>query len=165
MVDLDGDGAPEVVTVVSLPGEGAALWILGVTGGNVGILAQNAPIGQHHRWLAVAAIADLDGDGRIEIAYVDRPHLARILRVVEVGTGAGQWSLTEEASAPGHTNHHFGSPVIEGGLRLCDGAEVVTASADWTRILATRLEGGALLSRDIGRYAGQDSMAVALTCD
>lgn len=171
LVDLDGDGAPEVVTVKSTFTDGAAIRIWGTipapqgTGQEVmAVLAETAPIGQRHRWLAIAAVADLDGDGRIEIAYVDRPHLARILRVVEVRTGPGQWSLVEEASAEGHTNHHFGSPVIEGGLLSCDRPEVVTASADWTRILATRLEGGALVSRDLGPYEGAGSMAAALDC-
>jgi hypothetical protein len=44
-------------------------------------LASTPWIGQRFRWLAPVAAADLDGDGAMELAYVDRPHLARTLRV------------------------------------------------------------------------------------
>ena len=62
-----------------------------------GLRAATPFIGQPHRWLAPAAIGDLDGDGRVEIAYVDRPHLRRELvfvrlegdRVVEIARQAG----------------------------------------------------------------------------
>ena len=164
LVDLDGDGASEVVTVVSLTGQGAAIWVWAMTADGPQVVARTAPIGQHHRWLAIAGIGDLDGDGRFEIAYVDRPHLARILRVVAVNVEAGQWSLVAVAEAPGHTNHHFGSPVIEGGLRDCGVPEIVTADAGWSRILATRLEQGQLVGRDLGPYSGEGSMAAALAC-
>ena len=170
LVDLNGDGAPEVVTVISTFTEGAAIRIWGTipapdgTGQEVmAVLAETAPIGQRHRWLAIAGIADLDGDGRTDIAYVDRPHLARVLRIVSVEPGPHGWTLTEVAQAEGHTNHHFGSPLIEGGLRPCDRA-IVTASADWTRVLVSRLRDGAIVTEDAGPYTGPGSMTAATAC-
>ena len=117
-----------------------------------GMAAETAPIGTRNRWLAIAGIADLDGDGRIEIAYVDRPHLARVLRVLEVGPG---FALREEASAGGHTNHRFGDGFIEGGVSDCGaGPEVLTADPGWSQVQGTRLVDGALVTRDLGPYSG-----------
>jgi hypothetical protein len=48
---------------------------------DVRLLAATPHIGSANRWLAPIGAADLDGDGRVEIAYVDRPHLARTLRI------------------------------------------------------------------------------------
>jgi hypothetical protein len=41
---------------------------------------------------------------------------------------------------------------------------MITANADWTRIMATTLEGGRLRSRDLGPYADPESLDAALTC-
>jgi hypothetical protein len=71
-------------------------------------------IGQRNRWLAPIGAADLDGDGRVEIAYVDRPHLARTLRVWRSRPGG---TLTEIATATGLTNHRIGEAFITGGIR------------------------------------------------
>jgi hypothetical protein len=164
LADLDRDGAPEVVTVVSRAGVGAAIWVWGMTDDGPRVVARTAPIGQHHRWLAIAAVADLDSDGWTEIAYVDRPHLARILRVVTVRSEAGVWAMTEVASAPGHTNHRFGERLIQGGMVLCDVPELITATADWTRWQGTTFTGGQLVTRDLGPYTGADSVHAVLTC-
>ena len=93
LADLDGDGTREVVLVEADLARGAALAIYDAQG----LRAATPFIGQPHRWLAPAAIGDLDGDGRVEIAYVDRPHLRRELvfvrlegdRVVEIARQAG----------------------------------------------------------------------------
>ena len=36
-------------------------------------------IGTPRRWLAPVGVADLDGDGRAEIAYVETPHRDKVL--------------------------------------------------------------------------------------
>ena len=80
--DVTGDGDPEIVDVQSHRDFGARLVILGVPDGASG--ADAAPvqigetpfIGQTNRWLAPVGAADLDGDGKIEVGYIDRPHLA-----------------------------------------------------------------------------------------
>lgn len=162
LVDLDRDGRPELVVVESDQSRGArlAVWGLGPEG-----LARRAAtpfIGTRFRWLAVAGAADLDGDGTVEIAYVDRPHLAKVLRVWRFDGG----TLAQVAAAEGHTNHRIGDSDIAGGIRDCGGApEIVTASADWSQVLGTRLVEGALVTRVIGPHAGRRSFAGALRCD
>ena len=156
LVDLDGDDTPEIVIVASFFDAGAAIQIIDEQRDGFAIVAQTDPIGRRHRWLAIAGIADLDGDGFMEIAYVDRPHLAKVLRVIEVGP---DFTLRDEAAASGFTNHHLGSAVSEGGIiDGGQGPEILTADADWRRVLATRLDGHALVSRDLGRYSGPASL-------
>lgn len=81
VVDVDGDGAPEVVVVESHEAQGARLAVWGLVDGSLAAKAATPFIGTRFRWLAPAAVADLDGDGLVELAYVDRPHLAKVLRV------------------------------------------------------------------------------------
>ena len=51
-------------------------------------------------------------------------------------------------------------------MRVCgDTVEVITASANWSRMIATRLENGALVKRDVGPHTGQASLATALSCE
>ena len=157
LVDLDGDGAPEVVVVESHASRGARLAVYG-PGGRI---AATDWIGRRFRWLAPMGAADLDGDGRSEIAYVDRPHLARILRVVRFEDG----NLTPVAALAGVTNHRIGEADIAGGIRDCGGGpEMILADAGWTRLLAVRLEGGSLSARDIGVHDDRGSFAAALAC-
>ena len=157
LIDLDFDDSPEVVVVESDNSLGARLAVYDAAG-----LVTSTPfIGNSFRWLAPAGAADLDGDGAIELAYVDRPHLAKILRVWRYDAR----SLTEVAELPGLSNHRIGEPYISGGIRDCGaGAEIITADANWRQIMATRLEGGRLSTRPIGPFEGRNSFAQALDC-
>lgn len=157
LADIDGDGRPEIVVVRSSTADGARLEIYDR---HARLVAATPAIGRRNRWLAPAGIGDLDGDGRVEIAYVDRPHLARILRIWRFDNGG----LTEIASLPGLSNHRIGEPFISGGLRDCGaGPELVLASADWARIVAISYDNG--WSRtDLGPFTGPDSLLAALRC-
>ena len=158
LVDVTGDGAPEVLVVETDVNRGAALAIYGPEGK----ITETPHIGQSNRWLAPIGAADLDGDGAIEIAYVDRPHLARVLRVWRFADGR----LSEIAQMTGLTNHRIGKRHISGGLRDCGaGPEMVLADADWERVVGVRLTGGQLTRRDIGPFAGAESFAKALACE
>lgn len=157
LIDVDGDGSPEVIVVESHQSLGARLAIY--NGG--GLITATPYIGQRFRWLAPVAVADLDGDGQIELAYIDRPHLAKILRVWRYSDG----SLTQIATADGLTNHRIGERDIAGGLRNCGaGAEMIVARADWKRLIALTFDGTTLTARDIGAHMDRSSFAKALQC-
>lgn len=165
--DFDGDGTPEVVAVFSGDTTGAMIRIFGLQDGTLTALGNNAPIGTRHRWLAVAGIADFNGDGLDEIAYVDRPHLARRLRLVTVDASQSSLTFKEIASVGGLTNHKYGSPDIEGGVRICkdEAPVVVTASANWSRVMEARLIEGEFQIAPIGKYTGPSSLTAALNCN
>ena len=160
LADVTGDGAPEVVVVESHERQGARLSVWGLEAGQPRLLASTPFIGTRFRWLAPVGVADLDGDGAVEIAYVDRPHLAKTLRVWR-WTGEG---LTEVTSLPGVTNHRIGEADIAGGIRDCGtGPEMIVADASWRDLLAVRLD-GELAQRRIGPHEGRESFAAALSC-
>jgi hypothetical protein len=153
LADVDGDGAPEVIVVETDMGRGARLSVYG----EAGLIAATDYIGRTHRWLAPVGAADLDGDGTVEIAYVETPHLGRILRVVRLEGDR----LVPVAEA----NHRYGEPEIEGGIRRCGGRlVVVTADAAWEHVVATELVDGRLMSRRLGPYRGPDSLKTPAGC-
>lgn len=161
LVDVTGDGAPEVIVVESHEDRGGRLAIYGLEDGAIVRLAETPWIGQRFRWLAPVGAADLDGDGSIEIAYIDRPHLAKTLRVWRYTDGR----LTQIANREGLTNHRIGETDIAGGIRTCgQGPEMVVADAGWSQVLAVRLRGGALEKTPIGPHRGRASFAAALRC-
>lgn len=161
LVDVDGDGAPEVVTVESHERRGARLAVWGLRDGGLAPIAATPHIGTRFRWLAPVAIADLDGDGRVELAYVDRPHLAKLLRVWRY---TSQGTLSELASLDGLTNHRIGWDHIAGGLRNCgQGPEMVLADADWNEVVAVTFDGRTLRRRSLGAYSAE-AMGRALDC-
>jgi len=149
VADLDGDGRSEVIVVETDMARGATLAIYDATGKR----ASTKPVGQTHRWLAPAGIGDFDGDGRVEIAYVDRPHLAKELVFLRYADG----TLTEIARAPGFANHRIGQEVISGGTLRCDGQDrLIVASGDWSRRLTVRLDGRRITAKDAGPLTGTD---------
>ncbi|WP_371155290.1 FG-GAP repeat domain-containing protein [Jannaschia sp. 2305UL9-9] len=160
LVDLTGDGLPEVIAIRTSVTEGGQLAIYGVDADGLTLLATTPYIGRSRRWLAPAAVADLDDDGRVEVAYVDRPHLAKVLRIWRFDTDA----LTEVAAISGVTNHRIGEDFISGGLRVCDGApEIIVASADWQRMMALTFDGVTIDAVDIGPWSPARAEA-ALAC-
>lgn len=153
----DEFGLTYVMVVESDLALGARLAIYTATG-----LAHATPfLGQSHRWLAPVGATDLDGDGFPEIAYVEKPHLTRELKV---------WRFSEAglafvSSLGGLTNHRIGEGFISGGIRDCgQGPEMVTADAGWQNVMATRLVAGRLEARRIGVFAGRDSFVKAMDC-
>lgn len=168
LVDLDGDGSAEVITVVSYFDRGAAIRIWdeipapdapGET--TVAVIAEGEPIGTRFRWLAIIGAADLDGDGTMEIAYIDRPHLANTLRIVTIQGD----QLAEEIAGAGFTNHRIGERDIAGGVRDCGaGPEMIVASADWAQLVAVTYDGTALDARQIGTDTSRPAFAKAMAC-
>lgn len=156
LIDVTGDTFPEAIVVESDAQHGARLAIYG----SQGRMAATPHIGTRFRWLAPVGAADLDGDGHIEIAYIDRPHLAKTLRIWRFAEGR----LTEIAALPGLTNHRIGEDFISGGLRTCDDQpELIIASTDWRRIVAVHHDGD-WHTRDLGPLTDQQALARALSC-
>lgn len=161
LADLDGDGALEIITVETHLQKGAQLAIYGLVDGTLKKITATPHIGRSHRWLAPIGAADLDGDGKVEIAYIDRPHLARVLKVWQYK--AGKLSLKAERS--GLTNHKIGQDFISGGIRDCGaGPQMITANADWSQLVASTFDGTKIHSQIIARHNGPKSFKRAMGC-
>lgn len=161
VVDADGDGRTDIVVVESSQTEGGQLAIYSLRNGALAKTAATPHIGTRFRWLAPVAITDLDGNGTVDLAYVDRPHLAKILRVWSWAPGG----LTEIASLEGVTNHRIGEEFISGGLRDCgDGPEMVLAEANWSGTVSVTLSEGALTRRTLPHPATEAGFNQALDC-
>ncbi|MEP5089836.1 MAG: VCBS repeat-containing protein [Paracoccaceae bacterium] len=153
-----GDETPEIVVIETQRDLGAQLAIYDRSGRK---LAATPHIGRSNRWLAPIGAADLDGDGRTEIAYIDRPHLAKLLRIWHFEAGG----LTLVAERRGFTNHRIGDDFITGGLRKCGARpELIVVSADWADVVSITFVGGILSEEIIGRFEGQFSIDAALNC-
>lgn len=165
LADLDGDGSPEILTVSSSLNDGARIAVIGAGDGALALRALSAPAGQPHRWFAILGAADLDGDGATEIAFVDRPHLDRVLRILRVRPAPDGWRLDPVAALPGFTAHRLGAAGIVGGIRDCgQGPEIVLPAGDWRATAILRLDAGRIVA--VRHLAGADpgAVAAALAC-
>lgn len=141
LVDVDLDDELEIIVIESSLTQGARLAIYDESG----LVSATPYIGRSNRWLAPLGAADLDGDGAIEIAYIDRPHLAKILRIWRFEGG----KLRHVVDRSGLTNHKIGQDFISGGIITCSGTpQIVTANANWSRIMISRLQSGKVTSSD-----------------
>ncbi|MGG7567129.1 VCBS repeat-containing protein [Rhodovulum sp. DZ06] len=142
------DGRLALVAVESAPGVGArlALWVLERAANGTPRLARLAaapPIGRGFRWLAPAGWGDLDGDGAVEIAWVETPHLRGILRVFRLQGDA----LVPVAARAGFSNHRIGEDRIAGAVAPCgDGAALILPDLSHERVMRVRLRNDSLIS-------------------
>jgi hypothetical protein len=161
IADVTGDGLNDVVVIETRLDAGASLAVYGMDGEIFRKLAATPHIGRPHRWLAPAGIADFDGDGVLDVAYVETPHNGGILRI---------WSFRgnrprEIASAPGYSNHRIGQNFVTGGMRDCgNGPELVLPNADWSRTLLVRQSGGVIASAVLSGDAEPGTTAKAMEC-
>lgn len=143
----------EILTIVSSQEIGSRIVLIRLNGEHLEISAQSLAIGSPMRWLNLVGVADLDGDGRAEIAAVTTPHMGGFLRVYRRQGG----ELVEIASLMGFSNHVYGSPEqglstpvqIVGQMQLL----VPDASRHQLRIIA--LQGGQLIETGRCGLAGQ----------
>lgn len=105
LVDVDGDGRDEILVVRSHQEAGASLLLLGIRGNRLVRLAESQAIGTPNRWINPIGAADFDGDGKIEIAAVETPHIGGHLLLFEI---EGR-RLREVARYAGYSNHILGS--------------------------------------------------------
>jgi hypothetical protein len=109
VIDLDGDRNDELVVIRSYLDEGSALSVFRLAQTAIELRAETPPIGLSYRWLNPAGAADFDGDGKVEIAYVETPHIGGTLRVYQLGADG----LHQEYEAPGFSNHKMGSRQLD----------------------------------------------------
>ena len=93
----------EILAIVSNRDSGSRLMMLRLRAGRLEISAQSPPIGTPMRWLNPVGVADLDGDGRAEIAAVITPHIGGTLKVYRRQGGA----LVEISALDGFSNHVY----------------------------------------------------------
>lgn len=145
LVDLDGDGTAEIVTIRTDVAKGAALAIYDLQGDELVELAATSPIGLTHRWLNIAGIADFNGDGTPDIALVKTPHIGGTLEFWTLSRG----KLTRIAAAAGFSNHVNGT--TEQGLSAVadingDGvADLVLPNADRRTLRMVSLRAGRIV--------------------
>ena len=158
LYDVDLDGSAEVVVVESSMFQGARLAIYDETG----LVSATPYIGRSNRFLAPLGAGDLDGDGNIELAYIDRPHLAKTLRIWRFEDGA----LRHVVDQAGLTNHRVGEDFISGGILICgdDAPRIVTANANWSRIMISQLDGSKVTTKDAGPFSKAGLRQRATTC-
>ncbi|TXH96547.1 MAG: VCBS repeat-containing protein [Pseudorhodobacter sp.] len=148
-----GPGTDAVLVVETDVARGASVVLYGADGARI---AATPFIGQKNRWYAPVGAADFGGDGAVEIAYVDRPHLEKALVFARVD-GA---SLVAFARLPGLTNHRIGDSAISSGVRDCGaGDEVILPSADWQDLMAATPKG----ARRLGPFSAK-ALKAALAC-
>ena len=105
LVDVDHDGRDEILVVRSHQEAGASLMLLGLRGDRLVRLAESQAIGTPNRWINPIGAADFDGDGQVEIAAVETPHLGGQLLIYKIDGRR----LREVARFAGYSNHILGS--------------------------------------------------------
>ncbi|MFM2268580.1 MAG: hypothetical protein RL757_2021 [Bacteroidota bacterium] len=105
LADIDNDGVLEFITIQSSLTQGGSVAVYKIINDTLRPFLSSGYIGTPSRWLNIAAIDDLDNDGKIEIAWVQTPHIGGILKVARIENG--RWNLLDEKS--GVSNHRIGS--------------------------------------------------------
>lgn len=143
LVRLAAGKPEEILAIVSRRGTGSRLVLIQLDGDRLAISAQSPAIGVSMRWLNPVGIADLDGDGRAEIAAVTTPHIGGTLKIYRRNGG----NLVEIAALPGFSNHVYGSPELGLSAATSIGGKMrlLVPDALRLRLRIIALEGGRLV--------------------
>lgn len=104
LADLDGDGKDELILVLSSIQKGSSLAAYSVENGEIVLKARTGFIGRAFRWLNPAGIADYNGDGALDVALVQKPHLSKQLEFWTLRNG----NFFRLASVDNISNHQNG---------------------------------------------------------
>ncbi len=127
VVDLNQDGQPEILTVVSKSGQGAGLALFGLdTQGRLVRLASGPKIGLDHRWQApVIGQADVTGDGVAEVASILTPHIDPRLQILR--WQGDKLEVVSTRRLPAGSNHAYGSKALDNAFWCQVGGRVAFA--------------------------------------
>ncbi|TQV82119.1 FG-GAP repeat domain-containing protein [Denitrobaculum tricleocarpae] len=168
LVDLNGDDKDELIVIRSYLDAGAALAVYGLVNGKIAPMGETPAIGVSNRWLNPAGAADFDGDGDIEIAYVETPHIGGTLRFFSLKPEG----LVEEEALQGFSNHAIGSRELDLGAVVDwnrDGVlDLAIPDASRSRLQVVSLAAGeakvlASLPQDGGRHSARITTAVIVS--
>lgn len=74
LADITGDGQAEVITIRTNIIRGSQVVVYGMVSGSLRQIAETPHMGRAYEWLNIAGIADFNGDGKKDIAIVEKPH-------------------------------------------------------------------------------------------
>lgn len=159
LADMNGDGQLDAVVVESSFEAGASL-VVYLREGDQLRRVSTPPIGLRNRWLAPIGIADFDRDGRMDVAYVEKPHLDKTIKVYS-------WDadhLKLIAKATRFSNHRIGDEFIASGVRDCgQGPEMIVPDGRWQRVYKGWFSDGTLRFEELGPMRGA-SVETYLAC-
>ncbi len=148
LADMDGDGLDEAVVVESSVTGGASLVVYRRVLDRLERIS-TPPIGLRNRWLSPIGIADFDRDGRMDVAFVEKPHLSKELKIYSFEGD----HLKLIARATSFSNHRIGEETITSGLRDCGrGVEMIVPDGSWQRVYAGYFDEGQLVFEELGPY-------------
>ena len=130
IVKLAENEPEEILAIVSRRDSGARLALIRANSSGLVISAQSSAIGTPNRWLNPVGVADLDGDGRAEIAAVITPHIGGTLKIYrQKGNG-----LVEVAALWGFSNHIYGSSELALSTPIAIAGRTYLMVPDTTRL-------------------------------
>ncbi len=133
LVDLDGDGRPEIVTTESDAEVGARLVVHDLDGA---LLARGEPVGRGNRWRNQLGAGPLGPDDEIELVDVETPHIGGVVQWFGLQDG----ELRHRSGTDSYSTHRIGSRILDQGLIVDvtgDGRpEVLVPTQDQRRLVA-----------------------------
>ena len=141
--------------------QGASLAIYGIENDELKKIASTPFIGTPNRWLAPIGTADFNSDGADDVAYVQTPHLAGVLKI---------WSFKNKEpmllfSKAGYSNHRIGENYITGGVNRCgDTPAMILPDISWSALLMVTIKAGTAINTVISNDTSLNAANAALLC-
>lgn len=163
--DLNGDGIDEVVVVESEQTRGSrvAVWDVVAVAGRPKLVrgAVTDFIGRRFRWLAPIGSADFDGDGAAEFAFVEKPHLDKILHIVRREGN----KIHPVARIAGVTNHAIGQEAVESRIDICpEGPRIIALDANGVNMVSISIADETSRVTVIGPAPRKNEIGIGRAC-